>query len=102
MTNGAIGRLLSGPEPEVHHFASRNEEREFLADDDLKELVKERKPEEICLVARTNSLIRDEYGPIAQEPRHPSSGPRQRPGERQTAASGWRRCTGSRDWSSRS
>ncbi|MGO9921584.1 MAG: UvrD-helicase domain-containing protein [Isosphaeraceae bacterium] len=53
--------LLTGPEPEVHHFASRNEERDFLVAT-LKSLVEERKPDELCLVARTNSLIRDEYG----------------------------------------
>ena len=55
--------LLTGPEPEVHHFATRNEEREFLADF-LKDIVQQRKAEEICLVARTNSLIRDEYATI--------------------------------------
>ena len=55
--------LLSGPEPEARHFSNRNEERDFLATT-IRSLVKERKPEEICLVARTNSLIRDEYGPL--------------------------------------
>ena len=52
--------LLTGPEPEVHHFASRNEEREFLAAF-LKDLTQKRKAEDICLVARTNSLIKEEY-----------------------------------------
>lgn len=55
--------LLSGPEPEVHHFGSKAEEREFLAAT-IRSLAAERRPETICLVARTNSLIRDEYGPL--------------------------------------
>ena len=53
--------LLTGSEPEIHHFSSRNKEREFLVTT-LKGLLEERKPEDICVVARTNSLIRDEYG----------------------------------------
>ncbi len=57
--------LLSGAEPEARHFSNRNEERDFLATT-IRNLVKERKPEEICLVARTNSLIRDEYGPLVK------------------------------------
>jgi superfamily I DNA/RNA helicase len=55
--------LLTGPEPEVQIFATRNEEREFLAAV-LKELTQQRKAEDICLVARTNSLIRDGYATI--------------------------------------
>ena len=53
--------LLTGSEPEIHHFSSHNQERAFLLTT-LKGLLEERKPEDICLVARTNSLIRDEYG----------------------------------------
>jgi superfamily I DNA/RNA helicase len=52
--------LLTGPEPEVHHFAGRGDEHAFLAAT-LKDLTQERRPEEICLVARTHSLIK-EYG----------------------------------------
>ncbi|QDV37674.1 UvrD-helicase domain-containing protein [Tautonia plasticadhaerens] len=55
--------LLSGSEPEVHHFGGRDEEREFLAAT-LRSLVEARQPEEVCLVARTNSLIRNEYAPL--------------------------------------
>jgi AAA domain/UvrD-like helicase C-terminal domain len=55
--------LLTGPEPEVQFFATRNDEREFLAAL-LKDLTQQRKAEDICLVARTNSLIRDEYATI--------------------------------------
>jgi hypothetical protein len=52
--------LLTGSEPEVYHVGSRNEERGMLLST-LKRLLGERRPEGICLVARTNSLVRDEY-----------------------------------------
>ena len=52
--------LLSGPKPECHRFASAEEEQEFLGKT-LKELVKHRPAEEICLVARTAKLIKDDY-----------------------------------------
>jgi superfamily I DNA/RNA helicase len=55
--------LLTGPEPEVHSFATRNEEREFLAAF-LKDLTQTRKAEDSCVVARTNSLIREDYATI--------------------------------------
>ena len=55
--------LLSGTEPEIHHFGGRAEERDFLAAT-LRSLVEKRRPEEVCLVARTNSLIRKEYAPL--------------------------------------
>jgi superfamily I DNA/RNA helicase len=52
--------LLSGPKPECHRFASAEEEQDFLGKT-LKELVKHRPAEEICLVARTAKSIKDEY-----------------------------------------
>ena len=52
--------LLSGPKPECHHFATAEEEQEFLAET-LKELLKHRPAEEICLVARTAKLLKDDY-----------------------------------------
>jgi len=52
--------LLSGPVPEVQHFHSQAEEQDFLGQR-LEELLKERRPEEICLVARTNKLVREGY-----------------------------------------
>lgn len=58
--------LLSGPQPEVHPFPSVKEERQFLGDR-LKELLQKRMPEEICLVARTNKLLKDTYQPLLKE-----------------------------------
>ncbi len=55
--------MLSGPAPEVRHFASRREEQEFLGRR-IKELLASRLPEEVCLVARTNKLLRDDYQPM--------------------------------------
>jgi superfamily I DNA/RNA helicase len=52
--------LLSGPKPECHRFASADQEQEFLGNT-LKELVKERPAEEICLVARTAKVIKNDY-----------------------------------------
>lgn len=52
--------LLSGSEPEHHHFSTSQKEREFLTDK-IKALLKDRKPEEICLVTRTAKTLKDEY-----------------------------------------
>jgi len=52
--------LLSGPKPECHRFASAEEEQNLL-ERKLKELVKVRPPEEICLVARTAKLVKNDY-----------------------------------------
>jgi superfamily I DNA/RNA helicase len=52
--------LLSGPKPECHRFASAEEEQDFLGKT-LKELMKRRPAEEICLVVRTTKLIKDDY-----------------------------------------
>jgi superfamily I DNA/RNA helicase len=52
--------LLSGPKPECHRFASAEEEQEFLGKT-LKELVNARPAEEICLVARTAKMVKDDY-----------------------------------------
>lgn len=52
--------LLSGPAPETRHFGSQAEEHDFLTQR-LEELLKERQPEEICLVARTSKLVKDRY-----------------------------------------
>jgi superfamily I DNA/RNA helicase len=55
--------LLSGPKPEVRHFATRREELAFL-EQLLPELTSQRQPEEVCLVARTAKLLRDDYQPL--------------------------------------
>jgi hypothetical protein len=52
--------LLSGPKPECHRFLSAADEQEFLGKT-LKALVKDRPAEEICVVARTAKLIKDDY-----------------------------------------
>jgi hypothetical protein len=55
--------LLTGPRPEIHHCTSRSEELVHLGER-LKELVGLHPPEHICLVARTNKLLRDDYQPM--------------------------------------
>jgi hypothetical protein len=52
--------LLSGPKPECRHFPTAREEQEFLAGR-LHELLKDRPAEEICLVARTAKMLKDDY-----------------------------------------
>jgi hypothetical protein len=52
--------LLSGPKPECRHFATAREEQEFLAEK-LKDLLKHRPAEEVCLVARTAKMLKDDY-----------------------------------------
>jgi superfamily I DNA/RNA helicase len=52
--------LLSGPKPECRHFATAREEQEFLAER-LHELLRDRPAEEICLVARTARMLKDDY-----------------------------------------
>ncbi|MDY0167605.1 MAG: AAA family ATPase [Thermoguttaceae bacterium] len=52
--------LLAGPSPEVAHFGSEAEEQEFLGQR-LLELIDNRPPEDICVVARTNKMVRDGY-----------------------------------------
>ncbi len=52
--------LLSGSKPECRHFPSAREEQEFLAER-LHELLKHRSAEEICLVARTAKMLKDDY-----------------------------------------
>ena len=55
--------LLSGAAPEVRKFDTAEEEGRFLIDT-IKELLKEKQPEEICLVARTGKLLSDRYQPL--------------------------------------
>ena len=52
--------LLSGPKPEHHHFSTSEKEQVFLAEK-IRELLKDRSPEEICLVARTTKMVKDDY-----------------------------------------
>jgi superfamily I DNA/RNA helicase len=52
--------LLAGPKPDHHHFPTSEEEQEFLSGK-IKELLKDRRPEEICLVAGTAKMVKDDY-----------------------------------------
>jgi superfamily I DNA/RNA helicase len=58
--------LLSGPKPEVRHFGTKAEECAFLGQR-IKDLVADRPPEEVCLVARTNKMLRDDYQPVLKD-----------------------------------
>jgi hypothetical protein len=58
--------LLSGPPPEMHSHASKKEEMEFLRKM-IKRLLKDHQPEDICLVARTNKMLRDGYQAALKE-----------------------------------
>ena len=58
--------LLSGPKPDVRHFATRQEELAYL-EKLLPELLEQRPPEEVCLVARTAKLLRDDYQPLLRK-----------------------------------
>ena len=55
--------LLTGPSPEARHFGTRPEELEYVGAR-VKELVGQRPAEHVCLVARTNKLLRDDYRPM--------------------------------------
>jgi superfamily I DNA/RNA helicase len=63
--------LLSGPTPEISHFKTRPDEKEHLAEA-IRGLLEARPPEEICLVARTAKLIRDDYEPMLRAAGVPS------------------------------
>ena len=63
---GGYKSLLSGPKPDVRQFPSRRAERDFLART-LKGLLAERRPEDICLVARTGKMVTEEYQPFFRE-----------------------------------
>jgi superfamily I DNA/RNA helicase len=61
--NNGYTSLLTGPKPEVQRFSSHADEAAFLGKR-LKELLKERAAEDICLVARTNKIVRECYQPM--------------------------------------
>ncbi len=58
--------LLMGAKPEINEFPNLSKEQAFLGKR-LKELLKDRQPESICLVARTNKMIQDDYLPVLRE-----------------------------------
>jgi superfamily I DNA/RNA helicase len=63
--------LLSGDAPEVRKFDTAEEEGKFLAET-VKELLKHKQAEEICLVARTKKLLEERYQPILKAAKVPS------------------------------
>ncbi len=62
--------LLSGAAPEVRKFDTAEEEGQFLVET-VKELLKHKQPEEICLVARTGRLLSDHYQPLLKAAKVP-------------------------------
>ncbi|MEP7341952.1 MAG: 3'-5' exonuclease [Acidobacteriota bacterium] len=58
--------LMTGLDPEVVRCSSLREEQQVIGKK-LKELVKDLRPEDICLVARTSKLLRENYQPILKE-----------------------------------
>jgi superfamily I DNA/RNA helicase len=57
--------LLAGSKPEHHHFSTSQKEKEYLTGK-IKELLKSRNPEEICIVARTAKMLKDDYQGLLQ------------------------------------
>jgi superfamily I DNA/RNA helicase len=58
--------LLSGALPEYKRCSSMSDEQEFIRQK-LKKLLTMRRPEEICLVARTAKLLRENYLPLLKQ-----------------------------------
>jgi superfamily I DNA/RNA helicase len=58
--------LLSGVAPDIHCFDSLESEREFLRQI-LQELLEVKPKEEICLVARTRSQLKDNYLSVVED-----------------------------------
>jgi superfamily I DNA/RNA helicase len=58
--------LLSGPSPEVRLFKTLREEQDFLITS-IKDALKDRNAEEICLVTRTSHTLRRCYLPALEE-----------------------------------
>jgi superfamily I DNA/RNA helicase len=64
--------LLTGPKPEVHHFETRPAELEYVGQR-IKELVGSHPPEHVCIVARSNKLLKDDYQPMLNSLSIPST-----------------------------
>jgi superfamily I DNA/RNA helicase len=62
--------LLSGDAPEVRRFDTAEEEGKFLAEA-VKELLRHKLAEEICLVARTKKLLEERYQPLLKAAKVP-------------------------------
>jgi hypothetical protein len=59
----AYKSLMTGLVPEIIRCSSLREEQQVMGKK-LKELVEHLRPEDICLVARTSKLLRENYQPI--------------------------------------
>jgi hypothetical protein len=57
--------LMSGPSPEVRLFRTLREEQEFLLAT-IKDALRDRSAEEICLVTRTSNALRKDYLPTLE------------------------------------
>lgn len=57
--------LLSGSKPEHHHFSTSQKEQTFLSEK-LKDLLKDRNAEEICIVTRSTKTLKDDYQKLLQ------------------------------------
>src|SRR6266545_275865 len=61
----------AGAAPEVRKFATAEEEGAFLVET-VKELLKHKQPEDICVVARTNKLVEEHYQRLLKAAKVPS------------------------------
>lgn len=64
--------LLSGQLPEVKQFETPEEEGKFLVEV-VRDLLKHKQAEEICLVARTNKLLDERYQPLFRKAKIPTA-----------------------------
>jgi hypothetical protein len=62
--------LLSGGAPEVRRFESADEEGTFLVEA-IRDLLRHKQPEEICLVARTSKILEERYRPLLKAAKVP-------------------------------
>jgi ATP-dependent exoDNAse (exonuclease V) beta subunit len=63
--------LLSGQPPEVRKFDTPEAEGKFLVEA-VKDLLKHKQAEEICLVARTSKLLEERYQPLLKAAKVPT------------------------------
>jgi superfamily I DNA/RNA helicase len=57
--------LLSGPKPSVLQFDSLDEEQEYIVKT-VRDLLKDHRPEYICIVARTTRILKKDYSPAME------------------------------------
>ena len=69
-TRGGLQVAAVRTTPEVRRFETAEEEGKFLAET-VKELLKHKQAEEICLVARTGKLLEERYQPLLKAAKVP-------------------------------